>query len=496
MRIRAFFAVSMILLMHTWAYAQVPIDLSRAKEFRLTQRFDLSGQISRIAYTKEFCGVSSLNVITTGVSGRGRVTWRTTPMLDTTNLFDWYGINAPTRLQAIDYDDAEPVEYVNSQGVIWRCSRGESPFPLMPIDTVANGVCSNAPVSSADVDGDGYLDVITEIGRDGVTTRVILGGPTAGKGCERMLLVPVVKSGNKYNITKAFYKSAVGEWRLIQQERDSLDRAPRLQMYRVTFTRTEGKPDVTFTPLGRYHGEDVSQIDEPYGDIGVVPDSLNGQDHMLFHHRIGKPGSTWALERFDVTAGAFTSSKEIVVGYEFASDIYVDFQYDLATSRPTVKLSSYYGPLFCLIDNISQPFAKWDPSGSGASPVIGYSAVNDQSGDGDPDLVVVGGGVNGTMVVLTLDSTSTAVHSEDGDSNRFSVRLLGAILEVASSTDGLLTINIAALDGRLVNTLPPIVAVKGVNNVDLEPYLRPLARGRYFLQVTINGRVQTLSITM
>ncbi|RPI67347.1 MAG: hypothetical protein EHM43_08615 [Ignavibacteriae bacterium] len=456
------------------------------------QRFDLGGQISRITYTTQFCGAPDLNVITTGVSGRGRVTWPTTPTLDTVSLFDWFGINAPTRLQAIDYDGIEPLEYVNSQGVIWRCSQGESPFPLMPIDTVANDVCSNAPVSSADVDGDGYRDVITEIGRNGVTTRLILGGPSAGKGCERTLVVPVVKTANKYNQTKAFYKSVAGEWRLIQQERDSSDRAPRLQVYRVNFTRTSGKPDVAFTPLGMYRGEDVSQIDEPYGDIGVVPDSLNGRDHMLFRHRIGPPGSTWALERFDVTEGSFVSTQEVVVGYEFATDLYVDFQYNLGTSKPIVKLTSYFGPLFCLIDDIAHPFAKWDPTGSGTSPVIGYTSVNDQTGDGIPDVVVVGGSLNSSMVVLTLDTANTSERESDAPLDLYAVRLVGSQLEVSTPVECWMTISIVSIDGRVMRTNQAAFLAPGITNVDIEPHIRPLASGQYFLSVTINGSTRLL----
>lgn len=473
---------------------QVPIDLSQAKTFRMVQRFDLGGQISRIAFTKQFCGDEDLHVITSGVSGRGRVTWRTTPVLDTTSLFDWLGINAPTRLAALSYDAYEPAEYLNSQGVVWRCSQGESPFPLMPIDTIANDVCSASPAFSADVDGDGFLDVITEIGRNGVTTRVILGGPAAGKGCERVLVVPVVEAANKYNQPKAFYKSATGEWRLIQQERDSVDRAPRLQMYRVDFTRTSAKPDVAFTPLGMYRGEDVSQIDEPFGDIGVVPDSLKGTDHMLFRHRIGPPGSQWALERFDVTSGSFNNSKEVVIGYEFATDLYVDFQYDLGTPKPVVKLTSYYGPLFCFIDNITRPITKWDPTGSGTQPVTGYSAVNDQTGDGIPDLVVVGGSLNGTMVVLTLDSTSTSVHPDETVPVPYTVRLMGSVLEVTTAVDGSMAISIVSNDGRIVRTTPASSVVAGSTRVDIEPLTRHLASGRYFLSVSIDGVVQTIAI--
>lgn len=480
--------LSQLILWSVDVCGQVPIDLSQAKEFRLFKRFDLGGQISSLAYNVEFCGVADLNVITTGVSGRGRVTWKTTPLIDTTNIFNWLGIRSPYILVPFDYDGLAPREYINAQGIIWRCSQGESPFPLMPIDTVANDVCSASPAFSGDVDGDGALDVITEIGRNGVTTRVILGGSNAGKGCERVLEVPVVKSANKRNLTRAFYKSSTGEWRLIQEERDSVDRAPRLQMYRVNFTRTSGKPDVTFTSLGRYRGEDVSQIDEPFGQLAVIVDSVNGVDHMLMDHRIGPPGSPWALERFTVTTGEFTSSGETVTGYDFYYDTYNDLGYSLGTSKPVIAI----GYLFCAIDNITQPFARWNPKGSGTQPYAGMTAVNDQSGDGKADLVVVGGGTNGTMVVLTLDSASTFVPSDDVPHSSFTVRLVGSVLEISTVHSGSASITITSVDGKVVREMPASVAAE-VTTVNLAPFTQHLAAGLYVLRVTFNGSAQTLS---
>ncbi len=486
MRIRAFFAVSMILLMHAWAYAQVPIDLSQAKEFRVILSVDVGRGPGAPYVVTAPCENEGRDFVSVPSMGGGRSLF-TLPRIDT-NAAPPDGFRST--YMPIDYDGVSPHEYMNQNGRVDACASGVYPFQKSPLDTIQCWASYLNMERSVDIDGDGFLDILCNIGGNGATAWIIFGGPAAGQGCERMLLVPVVKSGNKYNITKAFYKSAVGEWRLIQQERDSLDRAPRLQMYRVTFTRTEGKPDITFTPLGRYQGEDVSQIDEPYGEICVVVDSINGTDHMLMDHRIGPPGSQWALERFDVTTGQIVSSGEVVSGYDFYVDNYNDLQYTLGTSKPLIVI----GYLFCYVDDLSHPIARWNPKGSGTQPYVGMTAVNDQSGDGTPDLVVVGGGVNGTMVVLTLDSTSTAVHSEDGDSVRFNVRLLGAGVEVASSTDGLLTIHIAALDGRLVSSLPPIAVSAGVTSIDLEPQIRPLTSGPYFLRVSVNDQVNTISI--
>jgi hypothetical protein len=489
---RIFAIISVVLLTNTWALSQVPIDLSRAKEFRLAKRYDLGGQISAIAYNEAFCGFEDFNVITTGVSGRGRVTWKTTPFIDTTNIFDWLGIRSPYILVPLDYDGNTPIEYVNANGIIWRCSQGYSPFPLMPIDTVANDVCSNAPVSSADVDGDGYRDVITEIGRNGVTTRLILGGPSAGKGCERTLVVPVVRTANKYNQTKAFFKSAGGEWRLIQQERDSMDRAPRLQLYRVNFARTSSKPEVTFTPLGMYRGEDVSQIDEPFGELCVIVDSVNGIDNLLMNHRIGPPGSQWALERYVITPGEFSSSGEVVSGYNFYFETYWDLQYSLGTQKPVVLISSDRGGLFCVVDDLQHPIAVFDPTGTGAQPVTSLTAVNDQTGDGVPDIVVGGDGI---LLVVSLDTTLSSVDTEVFVNDAVSLRVVGRDLVVHVTAPTSVVYRIITVDGKVAVAATTAEIQAGEMRISLADQIRSLSRGLYLVNVRVGEHEYVLRFT-
>jgi hypothetical protein len=57
-----------------------------------------------------------------------------------------------------------------------------------------------------------------------------------------------------------------------------------------------------------------------------------------------------------------------------------------------------------------------------------------------------------------------------------------------------MAISIVSIDGRIVRTTPASSVVAGSTRVDIEPLIRHLASGRYFLSVSIDGVVQTIAI--
>lgn len=178
--------IVMSAILPTIAQETITVDYSQAVPFKVVWQMDMGGEMCNVDYSRDFCGDLDLDVVTSAVTRMGHVThqtWRTTPLLDTANLFNWLGINNACTIQELDYDGIPPVEYVTYTGIVWRCSQGSSPFPLMPIDTVSN----EAPHYSTDVDGDGYVDVVCGTGNSAFDGKqIVWGGPNAGKGYRRL----------------------------------------------------------------------------------------------------------------------------------------------------------------------------------------------------------------------------------------------------------------------------------------------------------------------
>lgn len=471
-------------------WAQVPYDLSQAREFKTVWRMPLGVEISKISYNKDFGGKPDLHVITTFVSGRGRQTWSTYPKVDTTNLFNWYGVNTPAVLRPIDYDGTPPLEYINYFGIIWRCSSGESPFPLQPIDTVTYQHCIGEPKYTVDVDGDGYLDVVTDIGGDGKTVRVVMGGPQAGKGCERVFHIPQVHNRDE-QITNAFFRSSSGGWKLVQWERDNSAVSPWLTIYDVVITREGGGLKASFVKRDSLYGEGVAVDDEPLGNCEAIVDTVTKKDWLLVSRRInGIPGVS-VVERFDVTDGRFTSSGERVAGYEVYAGGQRHFGYSLGTAKPVIMMSN---GAFCYADNIRQPFAHVRFKDSGLQPVSGMVAINDQTGDGKPDLVITGGSTDGTLALYTLDPAVSVPEELQPSYAGPTARMMGDVLEVTLQSPAIVSADLITTDGRAFPVLAPVQGSPGLNRYDLSSALRQYPAGAYRVRVRTGEAALTINV--
>lgn len=473
------------------SWAQVPFDLSQAVEVKTVWKMDLGGEANPMAFNRNFGGKEGLDILTTGIGGpRKHQTWATRPQLDTTNLFDWMGINNATRLCALDYDGVPPMEYVNSKGIIWRCAEGPSPFPLTPMDTAAYATCTGDPLESVDVDGDGFLDVITT-GGGPVTARVIMGGPQAGKGCERVFTIPKVEIADGSSQVWAFFRSSNGGWVLVQQENRNLFPFVHLSIYDVTITREAGVLKVLFTKKGTFDGGATSPEDEPLGTVAALVDTVTKHDWLLVQHRIGS--ETFVVERFDITDRQFNSTGEKVTGLNFQSNQH--FGHTLDLPKPVIAISSSgTGLLFCYADNIRQPFARWDPQGSGVQPVSGYAVINDQTGDGKPDIVVAGGSIDGRILLLTLDPNPTSVGNQPPAAAGPEARMVGDILELTLVSPSTVSADIVATDGRASRILAPMQGTPGLNRYDLSQPLRSLPASAYHVRVRVGASFLTIPI--
>jgi hypothetical protein len=461
--------------------SQVPIDLSQAREFKLVWKQQLSGTMFPIQFVPSVCDVAGLDVLA-GATLYGRFTWRTNPRIDTVNIDQSLGI-WPT---LIDADGTPPLEYVNTRGHIMRCAGGDGgPFPLVAIDTVAG--CAGEPQAIGDVDGDGIWDVITDIGGGGYTARVIRGGPQAGRGCQRILQIPKVMGADQFNTTKAFWRSSSGTWRMLQDEKDAMALSPWLMLYEMRLEHLSEGTRITWVKTDSMYGNGNHINDIPVGDAAVVTDTTTGRDWLMIMRRLNNGPRTWVLERFDATDGRFTPTGEQVTGVEFYAPW--NAGYSLGTSRPVIMLGE---GSFCYADNLRQPFARVRFKNSGLQPVSGFVAINDQTGDGKPDLIASGGTTDGAVALYTLDSLTSTIGEQNSAKTLPIVELIQQTLITTVDRPMTASVSLATTDGRHFPIVTPWQTSTGTQRVDLGQYLGDLPRGVYFVRVTLDATVHTL----
>ncbi len=469
------------------AWGQEPIDTSQTRTMTLVWKKELGGGASATSYLPSFGGRQGFDVLTTGITrGRGNQTWATRPKLDTSNLFNWLGINNAVHVRPLDYDGIPPLEYVNGLGVVWRCASTEQPLPLVPIDTITHPTCAGTPQVSADVDGDGFLDVITDIGGDNKTCRIIMGGPQSGKGCARVF--PIDKFGSRNGRrTDAFFRSTTGKWRVVQHERNDDDLSSWMVIYDMEIFRQDGRVQFRAVKRDSLHGPCTSLDDDPLGFSASVADTLAKKDWLIMYHRLS-PTGPMVLERFDITDGKFISVEQ-VTGYPFGP-INSNFGYSLGTDRPVI-----FAGLFCYADNIRQPFARWRVIGSGLQGLAGMTAINDQTGDGKPDIVMTGGPVdNGVVALYTLDPAVSVDDEAVPPTVTSPARMMGDVLELSLVQPASVSAHIVGIEGREAVLLAPQQYPAGTSRIDLAPLLRTYPRGAYYLRVRMGDALHTINL--
>jgi hypothetical protein len=222
----------------------------------------------------------------------------------------------------------------------------------------------------------------------------------------------------------------------------------------------------------------------------VVQDTILKRDYMVLFY---KPGFTqWVTERFDLTEGEFNASGERVAGYQ-----YVDFQlgHSLGTNRPVVTLTGRpnEGHMYCYVDDLVHPFAYFNAAGTGIQPAAGYAVINDQTGDGLPD-VAWSGGDPAALILVTLDSGIVTVNEHNANTSDFRASISGMMLSVQAFHACSITIDIATVNGRAVYTSPLTPIETGEYRQDLAPVLQPLATGAYFVRVRCDAQTVTIPV--
>lgn len=430
---------------------QVPVDLSRAKRFKTVWKVVLPGHGGSVKYLPKPCDVEGMDILSFATTKAGR-SYFTQPRIDTNGTTTNWG----SSYIRFDYDGIPPLEYMNDAGRVERCTEPGAELRRDRIDTIRCWANAILPGGYGDVDGDGYDDIVCDIGGGALTARIIRGGPHAGKGCERFFEIPY-PAGTEVNtsVTREFYRSVTRKWRTVRRERRPDYSSDYLVLYEVNVRWEADSLKMSFIELDKFKGGGRTAEDDPFGNAMMVVDTVNGHDWFLIHRAVSYNPTVYAVERFDLTSGKFVSSGEQVTGLNF---IFMhDFKYSFSSNKPVVSIPGTRNIMFFSIDDIEHPIAYWDTFDSGAVPVSGYAVVNDQTGDGIPDLIIGGGGPDATLLLTSIDENVTSAE-ETGSLTVPSLTMEGDVILVERFPDRNRHLDVMTLDGRLVvsgHIIPP-----------------------------------------
>jgi len=470
------------------AWGQEPIDTSQTRTLTLVWKNVFGGSMAAPMYFPNFCGKEGNDMLVVGSTKRGAF-WKSRPRLDTTvSLGAWPALNA----KPIDYDGVPPLEYINHGGITFRCEGIGDVSQMIPIDTIGPDCWGGAhtllnAAYSADVDGDGYRDVVCDLGGDNKTCRIVMGGPQSGKGCARVF--PIDKFGNRNDRgTDAFFRSVTGKWRVVQHERSKDDLSSWMVIYDMDIFRQDGRVQFRAVKRDSLRGVGTSVDDDPLAFAAMAVDTIAKKDWLILFRRLGPSGPA-VFERFDITDGRFVSVEQVTTGGYGGMSTDGNLGYSLGTEKPVIRL----GNCFCYADNIRKPFARWKAPGIELSPLSGMTAINDQTGDGKPDLVMTGGDwQNGVMALYTLDP-AVSIGDDPQPPKIAPVRMMGDVLEVSLAMPAWVSVTIAGIEGRESSLLTPQEYPAGVNRMDLAPLLRSYPRGAYYLRVRVGDALHTIN---
>lgn len=459
---------------------------------------------SAVLYTPNLCGIEGMNILTMDSDTRGIVSFSASPMLDTHSVWHWpEWIYSLSLLAPIDYDGVPPLEYVSSRGVFWRCSQGQSPFPLIPIDTVR---CGDHYGGShlADFDLDGYTDaVFLESGflQARAELYVLRGGPTYGWNCDSSIRV-AIPNGHRFGTSIAFYREFDGNWYVFANEYDEdlsgfdgkLRRFPvALVCYKIAIANDGNGWRAGVTRIDSIVGEGYAGGDIVYPgftDVRPIADTVEQRHHLFLD----------ANSQYHIEDGKLTKGPIFHAGYWIQASIGTA----LGTIRTVVaaKLGARYTKdrrsrqVFIHIDKPEKPLAILaDLHTLGTQNDIRYTVINDLTGDGLPEVFYANVHVNGmlSVYVASLDSNATTIDAESTQ-RPLLVSMIAEELHVSVYEAQAASIDIVNLSGQSYSLLPNVFLQSGMNVIDLSTHLRAFPHGFYNIVVRVGSTVKYVSI--
>ncbi|MCO6465602.1 MAG: hypothetical protein J5I53_03210, partial [Bradyrhizobiaceae bacterium] len=129
---------------------------------------------------------------------------------------------------------------------------------------------------------------------------------------------------------------------------------------------------------------------------------------------------------------------------------------------------------------------------SGLQPVAGMVAINDQTGDGQPDLIVTGGDNNGMVALYTLDPAVGVFEDSLAGERLPWATLTGTELTVQLGLPAVIHAELVTTDGRSFPLLAPTPGQVGRNHYDLMSALESFPAGAYLVRVSMGAESTTL----
>jgi len=265
-------------------------------------------------------------------------------------------------------------------------------------------------------------------------------------------------------------------------------------LYDVGLKRVGSTFETTFTPLDSLYGGSSSLDDDPFGVVEEVVDTVHKKDYLLIERVVNFSDRTWVVERFDITEGKFNSTGERVTGYQLGDND--NLGHSLGTDVPVIGIGSSRGFCYCYANNITMPFARFIPTNTGIQPVAGFVVVDDQTGDGKPDIVLSGGSpTDGRMMVITFDQSVSVEENTSDVPAGSTARLSGDQLDVTLVAPDVISIDVATVTGQQWTVVPPTTLDVGNMHYDVATLLRNRSSGAYFLRVHIGARIISIPVT-
>lgn len=278
---------------------------------------------------------------------------------------------------------------------------------------------------------------------------------------------------------------------MLQWDKDTNAFYDVLTLWEVTIGRENGILTARYEKVDSLVGH-TSTI-ESYSFSGClgIADSASMRDWLLCYHLVPSHGNIAAMERFDLTDGRFVSTGEVVTGALVGSHVNDLLGYTLGTEKPVFTLP---GGEFCYADNVAQPFARIRWKNSGLQPVAGMVAINDQTGDGQPDLIVTGGDNNGMVALYTLDPAVGVFEDSLAGERLPWATLTGTELTVQLGLPAVIHAELVTTDGRSFPLLVPTPGQVGRNRYDLMSALESFPAGAYLVRVSMGAESTTLKV--
>ncbi len=488
--------VFLLAVLCTYAQGPVTFDDSRAKEMQTV--WIKQASVTRFAaYMQNVADIPGNNIVAVFVNGEYR-TWPTTPKLDTTvNAVQW--INArPYRFTApFDYDGQPPMEYFNSNGVFRPSLDGRVMSGIDTVDClIREGAGSNfKPRFSADIDGDGRMDIVTmdnSIGdnANSVWFRVLLAGPEHGRGCSRVVTFPNgfmnALAGSSSRQPMRMMRCADGKLRVVWMGtfgNGGNSFRSGIYLLDVNLLSTDTGYTVSYTIADSitqrflvFQDEESPWVIRP---VICVDDAKNGHQFALVNWQDGYHINHNTTVMYEVSNGKLI--ERLSTKGHLLNENVKNFDNSFDDGEAVIL----YGRNVARIGEFHRPFAKIPPNVFGGDMAF----IDDQFQDGSRDLLL---GTENSLTLVNFDLRPTSVAGSDHTQPTW-VDFIDGRLHLALDHTSLVSVEVVNSLGQKRLIVAGYHAPAGPSLLDVSQHLAALPKGAWFIRVSDVVRIVSLS---